>query len=94
MTPHKINPRPHYALREDDPPPCEIPARGQRGGVCSSWSVCQAGAACVSYREWTVSGRTDLRLGRSPNRRIFRILFADKDRGAGGVRVENEAAQA
>lgn len=44
------------------------------------------GAACIAFRKWTLTGKTNLALGRVPSRKVYRVLFADQDRGPGGVK--------
>jgi hypothetical protein len=39
------------------------------------------------HREEAVTGKTDLRLGRVPSRKLYRVLFADQDRGRGEVKA-------
>jgi hypothetical protein len=36
--------------------------------------------ACTAFREWAVTGKTDLRLGRVPSRKVYEKLFADDGR--------------
>ncbi len=35
----------------------------------------QRGQCCVAFREWTATGKTDLRLGRVPSRKVYQVLF-------------------
>lgn len=72
--------------REDDPPPCQMPSRNERTPICSRWSICQRGAACESFRIWSLTGKTDLRLGRAPTRKVYRVLFSSTDHKSGGVK--------
>jgi hypothetical protein len=46
---------------DDEPSHCSLP--GKHTAVCSRWFISQRGAACVAFREWCVSGRTDSELG-------------------------------
>jgi hypothetical protein len=63
LTPH--HGRPHENLKPidrtqvDDVPPCQIRSRDGRLPRCPNWHECQKGAACESFRQWSVTGRCD-----------------------------------
>jgi hypothetical protein len=65
-----------------------LPSPAGMSPICSRW--CQRGAACVSFRQWTISGKMDLRLGRVPSRKIYAALFSSKDRHTGGQKADSE----
>lgn len=56
MTPHARSRR--DPCETDDPAPCSLPSRNGSTAICSRWSICQRGAACIAFREWAVTGKT------------------------------------